>query len=36
MVTALSPEELAALLAEADASFSDLGDGPLPAVLDTS
>jgi hypothetical protein len=32
----LSPEELAALLAQADASFSDLGYGAMPAVLDTS
>jgi hypothetical protein len=36
MATTLSQEELAALFAEADASFSDLGYGTLPAVLDTS
>jgi hypothetical protein len=36
MATTLSQEELAGLLAEADASFSNLGHGVLPAVLDTS
>lgn len=34
-VATLSQEELAALLAQAGASFSDLGYGMRPAVVDT-
>jgi hypothetical protein len=36
MAETLRPEELAALLARADATFSDIGYRALPAVLDTS
>jgi hypothetical protein len=34
LATTLSQEELVALRAEADATFSGLGDGALPEVLD--